>query len=142
MSTLFSAIDHPKSHRDAQVAFAKAKVLEARGLVGPEPGQGVVAICGHGKIGLIILERPEHTSYPDGSSGEAWKGVLLWPNDHVEGIVRWSSRSPLCLGKFPSPRSLDELLCFSSAELFSQVIKDGKLAHLIGVYQDAFLRGT
>lgn len=57
--------------------------------------KGCLAVCSQFKLGLITSEAPKKVTYPDGTEGEAWTGIML-SEPNIGGP--WSSRNPIVLG--------------------------------------------
>ena len=56
-----------------------------------------IAICGAGALGLILHEKKQKVTYPNGSTGEAYVGIHL-TNEIAPIGSPWSSRKPLIIG--------------------------------------------
>ena len=52
---------------------------------------GTIAVCGMGRLGLVMEDEPRLVKYPDGNSGVAYVGISLEKDSFGRP---WSSRNP------------------------------------------------
>lgn len=59
--------------------------------------RGDIAICGSGSLGLVLSDKLQKITYPNGTQGDAYVGIHL--TDKLSTIGSdWSSRNPIKVG--------------------------------------------